>query len=184
MSKVKNKSYEQMFMDDYDNYLFRNLTSEKYELNQEGGANIANVAGDVVKEVGSMIGDSAKEYGQYMRDTPLSESVPASLNELGKGLVSGAVGIGGDLEHIGRGIIEVLQTPEGKSKIESFLQGLGQETFLPATEDISRRIDKVTGESAKGTGFVEGSGEIVAPIGFATKAVKSVAKAIKKTKAK
>lgn len=184
MSKVKDVSYEQMFMKDYDDYLFRNITSEKYQMPKEGGANVINVASDVAKEVGSAVGESAKEYGKYMQETPLSESIPTSLNELGKGLVSGALGIGGDLEHLVRGAYSALQTKEGQSKLESFLQGLGQETILPATEDVSKRLDKVTGESAKGTGLVEGSGELVAPVGAVTKVAKVAAKAIKKMKAK
>ena len=83
-----------------------------------------------------------------------------------------------------RGAYSALQTKEGQSKLESFLQGLGQETVLPATEDVSKKLDKVTGESVKGTGLVEGTGELVAPAGAIVKAAKGTAKAIKKMKAK
>jgi hypothetical protein len=184
MSKIKDASYEQMFMNDYYDYVFKNITSEKYQMPKEGGANVINVASDVAKEVGSAVGESAQQYGKYMQETPLKESIPTTLNELGKGLVSGALGIGGDLEHLVRGAYSALQTKEGQSKLESFLQGLGQETVLPATEDVSKKLDKVTGEPVKGAGLIEGTGELVAPAGAIVKAAKGTAKAIKKMKAK
>jgi len=184
MAKTKDVSYEQMFMDDYYEYAFRNITSEKYQMPKEGGANVMNVVGDVAKEVGSMVGESAQQYGKYMQETPLNVSLPTSLNELGKGLVSGALGIGGDLEHLVRGAYSALQTKEGQSKLESFLQGLGQETILPATEDVSKKLEKVVGESPKGTGLIEGTGEFVSPAGAVTKVAKSAAKVIKNMKVK
>lgn len=184
MSNAKNISYEQMFMQDYDNYVFRNLVSEKPRVQESSGANTIDIVGDVAKEVGSMIGQSAKEYGTYLKETPVTESVPATAEAATKGVTSAALGIGGDLESIARGIYSALQTQEGKSKLESFLQGLGQDTALPSTEDVATIINKLTGESAKGTGLVEGTGQLLAPVGIISKAAKGISKTAKKMKAK
>lgn len=181
MDNKNNLTYEQMFQADYNKFVYKDLPVKELE---NTGPSVVNVAGDVAKEVGGMIKESAEEFGQYMQKTPLSESIPNTLNELGKGLLSGAIGIGGDTEQLARGIYKSLTTPEGQSKLEAFFKGLEQETLLPTSSDVEKKIESKTGESPKGTDFIEGSGMAVAPVGAITKGPKIVAKSLKKMKAK
>jgi hypothetical protein len=184
MDNKNNLTYEQMFEADYNKFVYPDLPAGKFDTLQDTGPSVVDVVGDVAKEVGGMIAESASEYAKYMKETPLSQSIPNTLNELGKGLLSGAIGIGGDTEQLARGIYQSLTTKEGQSKLEAFFKGLEQETLLPTSPSIEKKIEKVTGGSPKGTDFVEGSGMAVAPVGALTKGPKIIAKSLKKMKAK
>lgn len=184
MDNRNNLTYEQMFMDDYNKFIYPELSSEKYGDLQEPGSTVVGVVGDVAKEAGGMIAESAKEFGQYLKETPLSESIPTTLNELSKGIVSGAIGIGGDTEQLVRGIYQVLTRPDGQSKLEAFFKGLEQDPMLPTSGDVEKKIEKATGQSPKGTGFVEGTGNVFAPATAITKGAKITGKALQKMKAK
>lgn len=165
-------SYEQMFLEDYNKFIYPDI-----------GAAV-DVASNVTNEVVDMINKSGKEYQQYLQNNPMSETIPETLKALGTGIASGAIGIGGDVEMIGTGLLRVLQTKEGQSKLEAFLQGLEQDTVLPTTDDVAKRIKGVVGDTAKGTGFVEGMGEVVAPATVATEGAKKLTQTVKKMKVK
>jgi hypothetical protein len=128
-------SFEQMFMKDYNKFVYPDLEDLK---------TAADVATDITKEVGGMIDESGKEYQEYLQNNPLSETIPETLKALGIGLASGTLGIGGDVEMIGTGLLNVLQTKEGQSKLEAFLKGLEQDTVLPTTDDVSKKIKGVS----------------------------------------
>jgi hypothetical protein len=184
MDNRNNLTYEQMFMDDYNKFIYPELSSEKYGNLQEPGSTVVGVVGDVAREAGGMIAESAKEYGKYVKETPLSQSIPATLNELGKGVVSGAIGIGGDTEQLLRGIYQVITKPENQSKLEAFFKGLEQDPLFPTSAEIEKVIEQIIGESPKGTGFVEGTGNVLAPATAITKGAKVTGKALQKMKAK
>ncbi len=186
--------YEKMFMDEYEKMLYPDVEEMAFQSASETPQMLTpaepsepgtfEVVGNVAKSLATAVVDSAKESVEFVKEKPITESVPVLLEELSKGLVSGAIGLPGDTEAIGRGIIKMLSTPEGQSKLESFLTGLGEETLLPTTENVESAIEKFTGESPKGTGFVEGTGQIIAPVGVATKAVKGLVKTSAKDKRK
>lgn len=191
MSKTVEINYEQMFMKDYEDYVFRNLTSEKFNPNLTNENNrVIDVVSDVAKGVGSLIGESASEYKDYLQKTPPMTAAKKTGVELAKGSVSGGLGSFGDVEGIGRGIINsvmtLIQTKEGQNAISEFLKGF-EETALPTTENIKSKIENVTGETPKGLGFVEGVGEMLGPVGVAKatlKAVPAVSKKLRSKKAK
>jgi hypothetical protein len=138
--------------------------------------------GIIAGNIGEAVKEGVTEYGQYLKEKPMAETIPTSLNELGKGLLSGLGGIIGDTESLVRGIIEIAKTPEGASKIESFIKGLEQETFAPTSESFETKIETVTGQTPKGAGTPEVVGNIAAPVGALVEGLKLGAKAIKSTK--
>ena len=160
------------------NYV-RMLQPEFYEQSMQS---TAEVGGMIARNIGESVKESAQEYGQYMKETPLKESIPTTMNELGKGLIAGVGGIIGDTEQLIYGINEVLKTPEGKSKLEAFIKGLETPTMAYTSGDIEQMLESVTGATPKGAGFPEGTGLITAPIGAVTKVAKQTAKAVKSLK--
>ena len=103
------------------------------------------------------------------------EANPAeAVYGLAKGRVEGAVGLPGDLFNVAKGIYEASKTPEGSSKIESFLNAI-QEGNILDTESIGDFLENTLGIPKSSAEYAEGLGEIVAPAKLAGKAVKAVA---------
>lgn len=76
-----------------------------------------------------------------------SESVtPAEFGmdvaNFGKGLVTGAAGLAGDVLSIGRGLFEIGRRGGDESAVDAFLRGMNEGTFVPTTENINQWIDK------------------------------------------
>jgi hypothetical protein len=138
--------------------------------------------GIIAKNIGQSVKEGATEYGQYLQEKPMAETIPTSLNELGKGLASGLGGIIGDTESLIRGIVEIAKRPEGASKLEAFINGIQQETIAPNSEDVEKQIEKITGSTPQGAGTPKVVGNIVAPVGTLVEGLKVGAKAIKSTK--
>ena len=165
------------------NYV-RMLQPEFYEQSMQS---TAEVSGMIAKNIGESVKESAQEYGQYIKETPLKESIPTTMSELGKGAIAGVGGVVGDTVQIINAIKEVIKTPEGKAKLDAFIKGLEKPTKVlgikvPTSEDVEQMLEVVTGETPKGAGFSEGVGMIAAPIGTVAKAAKQTAKAVKSLK--
>lgn len=106
------------------------------------------------------------------------------IGNLGKGVVTGAIGIVGDTISLGRGLYEIGRRGGDESALDAFLAGIKEKTIAPTTKDINEWIDKniplperMKGESVPGL-----IGEVVAPVGAVTKVVKEVAKGVKGAK--
>ena len=99
-----------------------------------------------------------------------------------KGAVQGELGILGEIEHLWNGLTSIYNTPEGKSKVDSFLEGLSKESKLPDTERIKEMLNKVMPEVDKEYQIAEGIGEVVAPGALLTGIAAKGAKALKKSK--
>jgi len=102
----------------------------------------------------------------------------------GKGAVQGAVGLPGDLIMIARGVAEIVQTPEGKSKWDAFIAGTEKSTGLPTAMDIKKFLEDTLGLPEPESEYAEGLGEIIAPAPAVTTAVKKTAQVAKKLKVK
>lgn len=139
--------------------------------------------GEVAKNIGQEVKQSAQDYGQYLKETPAKQAISESGTELAKGVAEGALGAVGDIEGLIRGVINLATTPEGQSKLESFLKGF-EENVAKGTMDVESNIETVTGKTPKGLGYVEGVGQLIAPTTLATKGPKIVAKTVKKLREK
>lgn len=139
--------------------------------------------GEVAKNIGKEIKQSAQDYGQYLKETPAKQAIAESGAELLKGITSGTAGSVGDAEALVRAVINLVTTPEGQSKLESFLKGF-EENVVKGTMDVESNIETVTGETPKGLGYVEGVGQLIAPTTLVTKGPKIVARAVKKLREK
>lgn len=119
---------------------------------------------------------SGEQLRQEVTDKPIE-----SAYALGKGAVAGAAGFPGDIISIIRGVADLVDNPEGKSKLESFLGGMEKATGLPTSEDVQSFLNQFLPKPS--TEMAEATGELLAPTGY-IKAGKSLAKAGKKALAK
>ena len=108
----------------------------------------------------------------------------------GKGLVSGSVGLAGDVLAIGRGLYEIGKRGGDESRIDAFLRGLQEGTVLPTSDDVDKWLTQNIGpvvppdspiqgarEAAAGVGRL--AGEVVADPFVAVKGAKAAAKGAK-----
>jgi hypothetical protein len=142
---------------------------------------------NVASDVGKQASESFKEYtnaaASAIEQNKGGEFAIQSLGALGKGMAQGVGGIAGDIESIVRGLYATAQTPEGQSKLQALGKAMQDETFFTSSEDMARHLKSLgIPDSPKGMEFVEGAGNILAPIGTAAKVVQKGAKAIKSTK--
>lgn len=99
-----------------------------------------------------------------------------------KGAVQGELGILGELEHLWNGMASIYNTPEGKSKVDSFLDGLSKETAFPDTERMKAILNKAVPEVNKDYTMAESIGEVTAPGALLTGLAAKGAKALRKSK--
>ena len=120
---------------------------------------------------------TATQFGKMAAD------VPAGLV---KGAIQGTVGLPGDIESIIYGVREIINSKAGEDKLDAFVRGIEQETFLPTTENVKTWLDKNIGtlipktekdESRKKAGGVS---EFVGELGGAGKTIKEATKAVAK----
>jgi hypothetical protein len=108
----------------------------------------------------------------------------------GKGLVSGSVGLAGDVLAIGRGLYEIGRRGGDQSALDAFLQGMEKGLILPTSDDVDKWLTKNIGpvvppggpiqsarEGAAGVGRF--AGEVVADPFVAIKGIKAAAKGAK-----
>ncbi len=62
-----------------------------------------------------------------------------------KGLVTGGVGMPGDIESLVRGIRGIFTRGGDQGKLDAFLAGLEEKTILPTSEDVSKWLDTNVG---------------------------------------
>jgi hypothetical protein len=62
-----------------------------------------------------------------------------------KGLVTGGVGMPGDIESLIRGIRGIFTRGGDQGKLDAFLQGMEEKTILPTSEDVSKWLDTNVG---------------------------------------
>lgn len=155
----------------FDDYFHYSLDKEFGEANPEPPEQI---------DVGGSVGRVAIQSTEEAKDS--FGTIVKSGYATAKGAVQGELGILGELEHLWNGIASIYKTPEGKSKVDSFLEGLSKETTLPDTEKMKELLNKVVPEVDKEYQIAEGIGEVVAPGALLTGAVAKGAKALKKSK--
>ena len=108
----------------------------------------------------------------------------------GKGLISGGVGLAGDVLAIGRGLYEIGRRGGDQSAIDAFMSGMEKGLILPTSDDVDKWLTKNIGpvvppgspiqsarEAAAGVGRL--AGELVADPVLAVKGAKAVAKGVK-----
>jgi hypothetical protein len=135
-------------------------------------------------EIGSAVSESFNEYSDAAQkatdEGKLLEFAADSATAAGKGIVQGVGGIIGDAERLVNGFVALAKTPEGQDKITAFGKALQDKTFFTNSEDMAKHLENIFGLKEKeAMGFVEGAGELFAPIGTVAKAVKQTAKAVK-----
>lgn len=140
-------------------------------------------AGEVAKNIGQEVKQSAQDYGQYLKETPAKQAIAESGAELAKGLAAGTYGSVGDAEGLIRAVVNLVTTPEGQSKLESFLKGF-EENIVIGTAGAESDIETITGKTPKGLNYVEGVGQLLAPTTLVTKGPRIVGKAVKKLREK
>ena len=94
-----------------------------------------------------------------------------TLGEFGRGMGVGLTGLPGDIESLGRGLIEMLSKPENQGYLESFIKGMEQDTLIPTSKDIGGVVPHVT-DSEPAQKMMGTLGEIAAPVGTAVKGAK------------
>lgn len=149
-------------------------------------------AEETVKAVASGVADVAKEsFNEYkeagvkaQEEGKLGEFAAQSVGSVAKGAVQGVGGIFGDVEKLINGIVAAANTPEGKSKLTAFGKALQQDTLLTNSEDMAKHLEKIGIISKDEMGFVEGAGEVFAPIGTVAKVVGKAGKVASKIKGK
>lgn len=169
------ETLEEIYLKEYENYIYKDLEP------------IVSPEMEVV------------EAPEFMQIDPLSKALAEgvagvqsdfetnpveALYGTGKGVVQGAVGLPGDLISLVRGVADVLQTPEGKNKLDAFLAGTEKSTGAPTAMDVKMFLEDTLGLPKSSAEYAEGLGELVAPGRLATKAVSKAAKAVSKNKAK
>jgi hypothetical protein len=103
------------------------------------------------------------------------------LLRAGKGLLTGATGIAGDTESLGRGLLSIPSRSPDQSRFGAFLSGLEEPTLLPTSKDINRYIDPLMPQSLQGeAGVPQQIGEFMAPGGLLMKAAEKSAPMVKK----
>jgi hypothetical protein len=113
----------------------------------------------------------------------------------GKGFVSGAVGLAGDVLALGRGIYEIGRRGGDESKLDAFLRGMEKGFIMPTSDDVDKWLTENIGpvvpagtalqterEAAAGAGRL--AGEIVADPFVAIKGAKAAAKTVRKVASK
>ena len=156
------KPLEQTFMTEYDTHLYGP------EVEQPEFTKVSPVMQEIAK--------GGEQLRMDVTDKPVE-----SAYALGKGAVAGAAGLPGDIISIVRGVADLVTKPEGMSKLEAFLGGMGKGTGLPTTEDVQSFLNQFFPQPS--TSAAETTGELLAPGGY-IKAGKSMAKAGKKALAK
>lgn len=147
---------------------------------------------EAAKLVGTGIVDATKEsFDEYsataskaQEEGKLGEFALKSAGSLAKGAVQGVGGALGDVEKLGKALFAIANTPEGKSKLSAFGKALQEDSFFTNSEDMSKHLEKLGIDSAEGMGFLEGTGEIFAPIGTAVGGVSKAASQVKKAASK
>lgn len=136
-----------------------------------------------VGDISQVVTESLSE-GMAGVKSDFEEDPVEALYGAGKGVVQGAVGLPGDVISLVRGVADVLQTPEGKDKLDAFLAGTQKSTGAPTAMDVKMFLEDTLGLPKSSAEYAEGLGELVAPGGLATKAVSKATKAVSKNKAK
>ncbi len=108
----------------------------------------------------------------------------------GKGLVSGTVGLAGDVLAVGRGLYEIGRRGGDQSALDAFLQGMEKGFILPTSDDVDKWLTKNIGPVVPPGGPLQGEREAAAGVGrfvgetvadpfVAVKGVKAAAKGAK-----
>lgn len=108
----------------------------------------------------------------------------------GKGLISGGVGLAGDVLAIGRGLYEIGRRGGDQSAVDAFMSGMEKGFILPTSDDVDKWLTQNIGpvvppggpiqgarESAAGAGRL--AGELVADPFVAVKGAKAAVKGAK-----
>lgn len=175
------ESLEEAYLQEYDDYTYRNVEpiviEPKVAEEKTNAMSDAIGIGDVSQAITGAISDGIAGVQSDYEEDPAQ-----AVYGTGKGAVQGAVGFPGDMVSIIRGLAEVAQTPEGQSKLDSFLVGLDKSTGLPTAMDVKAFLEDTLGVPKSTAEYAEGLGEIIAPVPAISKAVKKTAQVAKRIK--
>lgn len=159
---------EELYLKEYDDYIYKDVKPiiVKPEFLEPG-------------PISQLITD-----GMYGLQGDFEANPAQALYGTGKGAVQGTLGLPGDIISLVRGIVDVAQTPKGKSKLDAFLSGTEKSTGLPTAMDIKMFLEDTLGVPKSSAEYAEGLGEIIAPGTVATKATSKAIKVVSKNKAK
>jgi hypothetical protein len=168
------KPLEKMYLDECDAITYADVMANMGDMNKQPAVNQPEYTKPGA--VNKAIVGGLEHLKSDVESKPL-ESVYGGV----KGAAEGFVGLPGDIISLIRGVASAIQTPEGKSKIESFISGTEGKTGLPTTQDVKSFLDTlIPPTTATGAEF---AGELLSPGGY-IKAGKDVVKAAKTLKAK
>ena len=108
----------------------------------------------------------------------------------GKGLISGGVGLAGDVLAIGRGLYEIGRRGGDQSAVDAFMSGMEKGFILPTSDDVDKWLTQNIGPVVPPGGPIQGAreaaagagrlaGELVADPFVAVKGAKAAAKGVK-----
>jgi hypothetical protein len=104
---------------------------------------------------------------------------PGNVYGMTRGLVESEVSLPGEIEGLINGLVNLYENPEGKKRLDAFLEGLAKDTKLPRLEKVQELLDKYLPEVSEEFEIDRTMGQIAAPgaaIGIAGKAVSKARK--------
>ena len=139
----------------------------------------APVMGESAPEDAPLDTSAAGVEMQPMTPGEYAGFVGESTAEVGKGMTAATIGLPGDIESIGRGVKEVVTSPETETAWSAFQRGLQEETALPTTQKVGEALfDKPTEEqkTLRTAGeFLSLEGALIKGISLARRAAKAPA---------
>jgi hypothetical protein len=150
---------EKMYMDEYDDILYADIRRPE-------GVAEPNIVDELVTQ-------GVTAFKQDVEEKPLESAMA-----IPKGMVQGSAGALGDIESIIRGVVAAVKTPEGKEWLDSFIEGMEQETMIPNVEDFRNMLNKYLGPTEATA--AESAGEIVGVGGVVKGAAKGISGAAKR----
>jgi hypothetical protein len=99
---------------------------------------------------------------------------PGNVGAMARGLAETELSLPGEIEGLINGLINLYENPEGKKRLDAFLEGLAKDTKLPRLEKVQELLDKYLPEVSEEFEIDRTMGQVAAPgaaIGIAGKAV-------------
>jgi hypothetical protein len=99
---------------------------------------------------------------------------PGNVGAMARGLAETELSLPGEIEGLINGLVNLYENPEGKKRLDAFLEGLAKDTKLPRLEKVQELLDKYLPEVSEEFEIDRTMGQVAAPgaaIGIAGKAV-------------
>jgi hypothetical protein len=99
---------------------------------------------------------------------------PGNVGAMARGLAETELSLPGEIEGLINGLVNLYENPEGKKRLDAFLEGLAKDTKLPRLEKVQELLDKYLPEVSEEFEIDRTMGQVAAPgaaIGIAGKAI-------------